>query len=114
MFFTQLIIFAFCLNGGIPFRLFNAEGKLRLSRHHVRHRQTRNIKNSADDCIITTQTGKIRGKNVNMKNNGLEPVMQYLGIPYAEPPIGILRWKKTKKKEPWQGRFIENTTFLKF
>ncbi len=33
-------------------------------------------------------------------NNG---VAEFLGIPYAEPPVGNLRWKPSKKHEPWAG-----------
>jgi para-nitrobenzyl esterase len=28
---------------------------------------------------------------------------RFLGIPYAKPPIGELRWKAPAKNEPWQG-----------
>jgi para-nitrobenzyl esterase len=32
-----------------------------------------------------------------------EQVERYLGIPYAQPPIGSLRWKAPQKPIPWQG-----------
>ncbi|WP_282136826.1 carboxylesterase/lipase family protein [Seonamhaeicola maritimus] len=32
-----------------------------------------------------------------------EQVEKYLGIPYAQPPIGDLRWKAPQKPIPWQG-----------
>ena len=30
-------------------------------------------------------------------------VAEFLGIPYAEPPVGNLRWRPPKKHEPWIG-----------
>lgn len=50
--------------------------------------------------VVTTSLGKIEGfKN---ENSG-----QYcfFGIPYAEPPIGALRFKPTQPKNPWDGIF---------
>jgi len=35
------------------------------------------------------------------KNN----VHAWLGVPYAEPPIGLLRWKAPRAPEAWQGRY---------
>lgn len=46
--------------------------------------------------IVNTTTGKIRG----YKENGLEV---FKGIPYAQPPIGDLRFSDTVEKEPWEG-----------
>lgn len=37
--------------------------------------------------IVTTTTGKIKGYE---RNGGIE----YLGIPYAKPPVGKLRFKR--------------------
>ena len=56
--------------------------------------------------VIQTLSGKIRGKKVAIDNDYLLPVIQYLGIPYAEPPIGDLRWKKTQEKGKWPGNTL--------
>ena len=45
-------------------------------------------------AIIETKTGKIQGYN----ENGVEV---YKGIPFAEPPIGDLRFQPPVAKEPW-------------
>src|ERR1700735_5380730 len=46
--------------------------------------------------LVGTQEGIVRG----FVTNG---VAEFLGIPYAEPPVGNLRWKPSKKHEPWAG-----------
>ncbi len=45
--------------------------------------------------IITTSTGKIQGYIS-------EGIQIFKGIPFAEPPIGDLRFKPPVKKEPWE------------
>lgn len=39
-------------------------------------------------------------------------VEHYLGIPYARPPVGDLRWRGPQPPEPWQGilQVVENPT----
>ena len=44
-----------------------------------------------------TAYGKVMG--TTGKNNTLA----WLGIPYARPPVGDLRWKAPRDPEPWQG-----------
>jgi para-nitrobenzyl esterase len=51
--------------------------------------------------IVNTQFGQIQG-SVN------ENVYQFLGIPFAKPPVDSLRWKAPQNPESWQG--ILNTT----
>jgi para-nitrobenzyl esterase len=46
--------------------------------------------------IVDTSFGKIQG----YKENGIEI---FKGIPYAEPPIGDLRFSEPKPKKKWQG-----------
>ena len=46
------------------------------------------------DHIVQTTSGKVRGR----ERDGL---IQYLGIPFAEPPVGGLRFKRAKPVKPW-------------
>ncbi len=53
----------------------------------------------ASPPIVPTSTGDVQGI-VNEKNQSL-----FLGIPYAEPPVGNLRFKPTVPKRKWDGVF---------
>ena len=46
--------------------------------------------------IIETKCGRLRGQ----KQDGY---VLYRGVPYAEPPVGALRWRPPVKKAPWEG-----------
>ena len=45
-----------------------------------------------DSLVITTKTGKVKGVRETAANGC--PVDMWWGIPYAEPPVGELRFKK--------------------
>ncbi|MBL3655935.1 carboxylesterase/lipase family protein [Fulvivirga sediminis] len=47
---------------------------------------------------LTIQNGKIEGFN-----DQKEHVDKFLGIPYAQPPVGDLRWKAPQPLEKWKG-----------
>ena len=51
--------------------------------------------------LVTTQFGQVQGSN-----NGT--VKQFLGIPYAKPPVDDLRWKAPENPDAWAG--VLNTT----
>ena len=53
--------------------------------------------------VVDTQFGKISGRQ-----NG--NVYQFLGIPYAKPPVDSLRWKAPQNPEFWPG-IIQTTDF---
>ena len=44
----------------------------------------------------------VKGK-VLFSNNSTNPVYTYLGIPYAEPPVGKLRFKPPQPLRLWKG-----------
>jgi para-nitrobenzyl esterase len=49
-----------------------------------------------DRPIVTIADGVLAG-SVNGQ------ARQFLGIPYATPPVGVRRWKRPTKNAPWQG-----------
>jgi para-nitrobenzyl esterase len=46
--------------------------------------------------VVSTGDGQIRGKNVGSTDD-------YLGIPYAAPPVGPLRWRPPQPPARWHG-----------
>ncbi|XP_065311842.1 acetylcholinesterase-like [Dermacentor albipictus] len=57
---------------------------------------------TADDAFVERQTteGMVRGKVIRVLNKTVE---EYLGIPFAEPPVGKLRFRPPLSKRPWEG-----------
>ena len=49
-----------------------------------------------DPNVVKTDTGYVSG----MQENGLRV---YLGIPFAAPPTGDLRWRPPAPAQPWDG-----------
>jgi para-nitrobenzyl esterase len=52
---------------------------------------------SADGLTVSVEEGKLAGKT-----NDDSSVRSFLGIPYAKPPVGDLRFKEPQKVEPWK------------
>ena len=46
--------------------------------------------------IVQTKYGKLRGRE-------RDHFYEFLGIPFAKPPIGELRWRAPQEPEPWDG-----------
>lgn len=57
---------------------------------------------------VNTQYGKLRGVRVPLPSEILGPVDQYLGVPYAAPPVGEKRFMPPEPPSSWSG--IKNTT----
>ncbi|XP_048674245.2 acetylcholinesterase-like [Caretta caretta] len=51
-----------------------------------------------DSTVVLTTSGPIRGKRLPA---GSGTVTAFLGIPYAEPPVGALRFQKPLPHRPW-------------
>jgi len=52
--------------------------------------------------IVKTKSGPINGLSVNFNNHTIN---KFLGIPYAEPPIGSNRFGKTKPVHQWNSTY---------
>ncbi len=57
---------------------------------------------------VNTQYGKLRGARVPLPSEILGPVDQYLGVPYAAPPVGEKRFLPPEPPLSWSG--IKNAT----
>jgi para-nitrobenzyl esterase len=60
---------------------------------------------SADPLIVKTAQGKAHGKTINDGK-----VRAFLGLPYAAPPVGDLRWKAPQPAPKWKGE-RDGTTY---
>uniref|UniRef100_A0A8C6KD51 Neuroligin 3a n=1 Tax=Nothobranchius furzeri TaxID=105023 RepID=A0A8C6KD51_NOTFU len=52
---------------------------------------------------VNTQYGKLRGVRVPLPSEILGPVDQYLGVPYAAPPVGEKRFMPPESPSSWSG-----------
>ncbi|XP_053212866.1 acetylcholinesterase-like [Panonychus citri] len=57
-------------------------------------------KDCEDKPQLDITTGTIKGKSVDFRGS---KIYQFLNIPFAEPPINDLRFKKPIPKKPWRG-----------
>lgn len=53
----------------------------------------------ADPLKVKTEQGKVKGKTINDGK-----VKAFLGLPYAAPPVGDLRWKAPQPPAKWKGQ----------
>nr|XP_034992047.1 acetylcholinesterase isoform X1 [Zootoca vivipara] len=52
----------------------------------------------ADELLVATQTGRVRGIRVRVLDGR---VSAFLGIPFAEPPVGPRRFLRPEPVKPW-------------
>jgi para-nitrobenzyl esterase len=53
---------------------------------------------NADPLTVKTEQGSVHGKTINEGK-----VRAFLGLPYAAPPVGDLRWKAPQPAAKWDG-----------
>uniref|UniRef100_A0A7N8Y5B0 Carboxylic ester hydrolase n=1 Tax=Mastacembelus armatus TaxID=205130 RepID=A0A7N8Y5B0_9TELE len=56
---------------------------------------------SDGDLIVQTRAGRIRGIRLPVPDRSY--VTAFLGIPFAEPPVGKRRFRRADPKRPWTG-----------
>ncbi|XP_033637844.1 neuroligin-3-like [Asterias rubens] len=61
--------------------------------------------------VVTVPGGRIRGQRVRLTNRHLSAVDQYLGVPYARPPTGHLRFRPPQSP-PVSWTEVRNATKL--
>ena len=68
------------------------------------------VVSSTRNVTVTTGIDAIMGKTENVSFAGTPLVVtQFLGIPYAEPPVGARRFRKPKVKAAFNETFIAHT-----
>ncbi|KAG9274266.1 acetylcholinesterase [Astyanax mexicanus] len=55
------------------------------------------------ELTVTTRLGRVHGKRLPVPERG--HVIAFLGIPFAEPPVGRRRFKPAEPKKPWNDVF---------
>ncbi|XP_056138161.1 carboxylesterase 5A-like [Lampris incognitus] len=55
-----------------------------------------------NEPVVSLKNGRVRGEYVAVKGTERR-VAQYLGIPFARPPVGALRLAPPQAGEPWEG-----------
>jgi len=63
--------------------------------------------------VVETKNGKLKGKllNVSSKKGESEQISAFLGVRFAEAPLGNMRYKKPVKAKKWSG--VEDATQFK-
>ncbi len=52
------------------------------------------VSQQPDPLVVVTDAGPVRGKSG-------DGVRRFLGVPFAAPPVGALRWRPPRKPAPW-------------
>jgi len=63
------------------------------------------VSTQQESKIVETKYGQIQGQTIEFLGNKLNA---YLGIPYAKPPVGELRFELPQPPEPWDKPLIAN------
>ncbi|XP_061505291.1 acetylcholinesterase isoform X3 [Anopheles gambiae] len=75
-------------------------------RRGLTRRESNSDANDNDPLVVNTDKGRIRGITVDAPSG--KKVDVWLGIPYAQPPVGPLRFRHPRPAEKWTG--VLNTT----
>ena len=62
------------------------------------------------NVIVRTENGGIRGVTLRTAPF-IRKVNQFLGVPFAAPPVGELRFQAPQPAQPWKPRILNATSF---
>ncbi|XP_072488371.1 carboxylesterase 1D-like isoform X2 [Notamacropus eugenii] len=80
-----------------------------LSPIHFNYLEDSGQKQQPSMPVVNTEYGKVQGKQITVP--GIDtPVHVFLGIPFAKPPLGPLRFRPPQPPEPWN--YVKDTTAL--
>jgi para-nitrobenzyl esterase len=51
--------------------------------------------------VVNTGQGQIKGLEMTARDG--DKYTGFLGVPFAQPPVGEYRWKRPLEAQPWQG-----------
>lgn len=61
----------------------------------------------SENIVVKTSLGSLEGiKSTSSKGNAF---YSFLGVPYAEPPVGKLRFREPQAKKPWGDNILKAT-----
>uniref|UniRef100_A0A8C8S7P0 Carboxylic ester hydrolase n=1 Tax=Pelusios castaneus TaxID=367368 RepID=A0A8C8S7P0_9SAUR len=60
-----------------------------------------------EELVAQTRAGRVRGLRLPVLSGHISA---FLGIPYAEPPVGKMRFRRPEPKKPWSG-VLEATAY---
>jgi len=64
----------------------------------------------AEAQVVETEYGSVRGQTIPVfMNDGEYRITSFLGIPFARPPVGSLRFEPPQKHDNWTTEFVANT-----
>ena len=61
-----------------------------------KYQQLQNLHSKVENITVTTSYGQVTGIG-----GGNSPVNQFLGVPFAAPPVGPNRWRAPQPLKPW-------------
>lgn len=59
---------------------------------------------TSNDLKVRIEDGRVIGRFLTSESG--RTIRAFMGIPYAEPPVGNLRFRAPVKVKPWQGILI--------
>jgi len=91
---------------GFFFMISGVAGAQSARFHHDAHLMAKaRVHHGKEGCALGPSDAAIVTENGPLKGTSIFGVLGYLGIPYAEPPIGNLRWMPPRPYGRWHGVF---------